>query len=306
MFTIVKPGTNFDFMSKKILFLSISGIFIIFSFILIFTKGFVYGIDFTGGVEVQVKFENKEIRTANVRTAMKEVRTGDIQVQKFGDSENNEYLIRLEGAEDELDDLTKKIELTLAEKFEKESFEIRRVDMVGPKVGHELRRDGLFSVLYALLGILIYVAFRFDYKFSPGAVLALIHDVIITLGFFSLVGHQITLSTVAALLTIVGYSLNDTIVIYDRIRETMGKLKGTVLSGVINKAVNETLSRTILTTLTTLLVVIMLLIFGGSVISDFALALLVGMIAGTYSTVFIASPALLYMEKIWGGSRKNA
>jgi preprotein translocase subunit SecF len=229
---------------------------------------------------------------------MKGLVKGDLQVQSFGDSSFHEFLIRVEGEEKELDKLTKSIQKTLEEKYGKDTHEIRRIDIVGPKVGSELRRDGFYSIIYALVGILIYIAFRFDYKFSPGAVAALIHDVVITLGIFSLLQYQFTLSTIAALLTIIGYSLNDTIVVYDRIRETMGKLKGTVLESVINKALNETLSRTLLTSLTTLIVVAMLLIFGGSVIRDFAFALMIGVLVGTYSSIFIASPVLINMDRI--------
>jgi preprotein translocase subunit SecF len=174
--------------------------------------------------------------------------------------------------------------------------EVRRAEMVGPQVGKDLRKKGLMAILYAMIGILIYITWRFEFRFALGAIIALIHDVLITLGIFSLLGKEINLPTIAAFLAIIGYSLNDTIIVYDRIRENMGKLARESFVTVINRSINETLSRTIITSATTLLVVLALFIFGGGVIHDFAFALLVGIIVGTYSSIFVASPILISWE----------
>lgn len=293
---IIKPNTNFDFMGTKYVWLTISGILVLASIVLLLTRGLNFGIDFTGGIEMQVSFTDHTVDSQAVRELVKNIKSDDIQVQKFGDVEHNEYLIRVKGTEETLNNMSREIEKALAAKYAEGQYEIRKLDMVGPRVGEELKMSGVYALVWALIGILIYVAIRFDYKFSPGAIVALIHDILITVGFFSLIQYQFTLSTVAALLTVVGYSVNDTIVIYDRIRENFGKLKGTPLSNIINKSVNETLSRTILTTLVTMLAVGALLFLGGATLRDFSLALTVGMISGVYSTIFIASPIMLFMD----------
>ena len=296
MFTIIKNNTNFDFMGTKYVWLGISSALILLSIILFFTKGLNYGIDFTGGIELQVKFNDPKINSETVRSIMETVASGDVQVQQFGDNVNNEYLIRVKGTEKNLTVISKDIETKLAEKFSKDQYEVRRVDVVGPKVGEELKLSGVYALIWSLLGIMVYVAIRFEFKYAPGAVISLIHDVIITVGFFALIQYQFTLSTVAALLTIIGYSINDTIVIYDRIRENAPKMKGTPFATIINRSVNETLSRTILTTAATLLAVVALLVLGGGSIRDFSLALTVGIVTGVYSTVFIASPMALFID----------
>jgi len=295
MFTLIKPHTNFDFMGKRHIWAGISVILVIASFVLFFTKGLNYGVDFRGGIEINVRFNDPKVSSAEIRELMKQIEAGDVQVQQFGgDSKVNEFLIRVEGSETQLNAITKDIQAKLEAKYSKDAYEVRKIDIVGPKVGKELKLSGIYSLLYAMIGIFIYIAIRFDYRFAPGAVIATIHDIIITVAVFSLTGTQFTLSTVAAILTIAGYSVNDTVVIYDRIRETFGKQKGTPLEKVINTAVNETLSRTILTSAVTMLVVIMLLIFGGSTLWDFSLALTVGIIVGTYSSIFVASPIVLW------------
>jgi preprotein translocase subunit SecF len=298
MFTIIKTKTNFDFMGTRFIWIGLSTVLILTSVVLFFTRGLNYGVDFTGGIEMNIAFNDTSVDSQRLRAAMKEVKADDLQVQKFSDSKYNEYLIRVKGADNSLGQLTKDIEFKLEERFGKGSYEVRKVDIVGPRVGKELKLSGIYALIYAMLGIFIYVAVRFDYKFSAGAIIALIHDPIIIIGVFSITQYQFTLTTVAALLAVIGYSVNDTIVIFDRIRETMERQKGTSFYNIINTAVNETLSRTILTTFVTMLVVVMLLVFGGSTLWDFSLALLVGMIAGVYSTVFIASPVVLYLEDL--------
>ena len=302
MFTLIKPHTNFDFMGKRHFWAIASIVLVLASFALLFTKGLNYGVDFRGGIEINVRFNDPKISSAEIRELMKQVEAGDVQVQQFsGDSKANEFLIRVEGSEKNLNTITKDIQAKLEAKYAKDTYEIRKIDIVGPKVGRELKLGGIYSLLYAMLGIFIYIAIRFDYRFAPGAVIATLHDIIITVAVFSLTGTQFTLSTVAAILTIAGYSVNDTVVIYDRIRETFVKQKGTPLEKVINIAVNETLSRTIISSLVTMLVVVMLLIFGGTTLWDFSLALAVGIVVGTYSSIFVASTAVLwtgnFMEK---------
>jgi len=295
MFTLIKPHTNFNFMGRRNLWAIISSIAILASFVLFFTKGLNYGVDFRGGIEINVRFNDPKVSSSEIRDLMKQVEAGDVQVQQFGgDSKVNEFLIRVEGSETQLNTITKSIQEKLEAKYSKDAYEIRKIDIVGPKVGKELKLSGIYSLLYAMIGIFIYIAIRFDYKFAPGAVIATLHDIIITVAVFSLTGTQFTLSTVAAVLTIAGYSVNDTVVIYDRIRETFTKQKGTPLEKVINTAVNETLSRTIISSAVTMLVVVMLLIFGGSTLWDFSLALAVGIVVGTYSSIFVASPVVLW------------
>jgi len=191
--------------------------------------------------------------------------------------------------------LTPHVSEVLSQGIGPDTFEILRLDSVGPKVGDQLKQKGILAILYALIGILIYIAFRFNMQFAPGAVVALIHDISITVGIFALFRIEFTIPTIAALLTIVGYSLNDTIVVYDRIRENLSKTKVKTLSQVVNESINQTLSRTILTSTTTLFVVAALILFGGGIIFDFALALLIGVLVGTYSSVFVAAPVMIYI-----------
>ncbi|NOZ88250.1 MAG: protein translocase subunit SecF [Deltaproteobacteria bacterium] len=213
------------------------------------------------------------------------------QVFRMGKKEKQEFRVVFQG-------LAKQIEQGLEKKFGQGNVKVIRVDAVGAKVGKKLRNDGILAILYALIGILIYIGLRFDLKFAPGAVICLMHDVLITVGLFSLLNKEFTLSIIAALLTIVGYSLNDTIVVFDRIRENMAKLRGSSLPDITNKSINETLSRTLLTSLTTLITVAALFVYGGGIIHDFAFAMLVGVIVGTYSSIFVASPIMLYLNKM--------
>lgn len=287
----IKPGVNIDFVSKRKIFISISLAIIIIGLISItMKKGLKYGIDFAGGTIIQVKF-NKPVTINDLRKVVKKAR-----IQNFGDS-GNEFLIRYSLTKADTEQLQQNLKKKLTETFGKNSFEIRRVEMVGPKIGKDLRRKGAIAILISLIGILIYVTLRFEFRFALGAVIALFHDVLITLGIFSILNKEFDLTVVAAFLTIVGYSLNDTIIVFDRIRENMKKFVKGNFPNIINKSINETLSRTILTSGTTLFVVLALFIFGGGVIHDFALALLIGIIVGTYSSIYIASPILLFFEK---------
>ncbi|WP_022851755.1 protein translocase subunit SecF [Limisalsivibrio acetivorans] len=295
MLEIVKQGTRIDFLSKAKIFFAVSGALLVISLGLIFSKGFNYGIDFAGGTVIQASFEN-EPNLDEIRGSLGKLNLGDVVIQNFGNE--TDVLIRVERSSKELEEVSREIKNTLETNFKSNPFKIVRVEQVGPQVGEELKTKAGYAVLYALVGVLLYIAFRFQLNFSLGAVLAIFHDVIITLGIFSLMGREINLPIIAALLTIVGYSLNDTIVVFDRIRENMRgeDAEKMNLKDLMNKSLNETLSRTVLTSLTTLVAVLSLYLFGGAVINGFAFALLIGVIVGTYSSIGIAS-AFVYTIK---------
>jgi len=293
----IKPGVNIDFIGKRKLFITISLIIIGIGIVSLLMKGGPkYGVDFAGGTIVQIKF-NKDINISKLRTVMNK----DVAIQSFGE-EGNEFLLRFPQTTVDTEALSNSIKTKLIKNFGQKSYQIRRIEMVGPKIGKDLRKKGILAIIVAMIGILIYISVRFEFRFAIGAIIALMHDVLITLGCFSLLNKEIDLTTLAAFLTIVGYSLNDTIIVYDRIRENMKKFVRGNFGNIINRSINETLSRTILTSGTTLFVVLALFIFGGGVIHDFALALLIGIIVGTYSSIYIASPVLLLLDK---GNKKN-
>lgn len=293
---LIKPGTNINFVGRMKLAFSLSLTVIAISILsIVFHGGLNMGIDFAGGTLVQLKFQ-KPTTVEQIRVALKPVNLQDSVIQSFG-FEENEFLVKTPLSTSELKGFSDTLEEALAKTFTKGDFEVRRVEMVGPKVGKDLREKGFLSILYAMVGILIYITWRFEFRYGVGAVIALIHDVLITVGIFSLLNLEFTLPIIAALLTIIGYSLNDTIVVFDRIRENRrANIRGD-LSGIINGSINQTLSRTLLTAGTTLLVVIALFFLGGAVIRDFAFALIVGIVVGTYSSIFIASPIVLAWEQ---------
>ncbi len=288
----IKPGINIDFVGKRKIFISISLLIIAIGIISLIVKGGPkYGVDFAGGTIVQIKF-NKNVQISQLRKVMSK----DVSIQSFGET-GDEFLLRFPQTSADTEALSNNIKTILIKNFGKKSYEIRRIEMVGPKIGKDLRKKGLLAIIVAIIGILIYISIRFEFRFALGAVIALVHDVLITLGLFSILNKEIDLTILAAFLTIVGYSLNDTIIVYDRIRENMKKYVKGNFGNIINKSINETLSRTILTSGTTLFVVLALFLFGGGVIHDFALALLIGIVVGTYSSIYIASPILLLLEK---------
>ena len=294
----IKPGINIDFVGKRKIFITISLLIIVIGIISLIVKGGPkYGVDFAGGTLTQIKFK-KNVTINQLRKSMGK----SVSIQNFGSE--NEYLLRFPQTSSDTSGLAKDISKKLTSAFGKGNFEIRRIEMVGPKIGKDLREKGLLSIIVALIGILIYISIRFEFRFAIGAIIALCHDVLITLGVFSLLNKEIDLTTLAAFLTIVGYSLNDTIIVYDRIRENMKKYVKGNFPNIINRSVNETLSRTILTSGTTLFVVFALFLFGGGVIHDFSFALLVGIIVGTYSSIYIASPVLILFEKKIKGKKK--
>jgi len=295
---LIKPGTRVNFVRYRFIAWTVSGVLILASILsLIIRGGPNYGIDFAGGILIQVQFP-QEVKTAQVRGSLMDKGYGQVVVQQFGNPKDHEFLVRVEKSEVELQVLQEKIEETLAETFGENSPKVRRTEIVGPKVGAELRRKGFLAVLYAIVGILLYVTWRFEFRFALGAILALVHDTLITVGVFSLLNKEIDLPIIAAILTIIGYSINDTIVVFDRIRENMRKIRRQSIEKVVDASINETLSRTLLTSLTTLIVVGSLFILGGAVIHNFAFALIIGILVGTYSSIFIASPVVILWEKL--------
>jgi len=298
----IKPDIDINFVGRKGLALVLSAILIgATAFSILAHGGLRYGVDFEGGTLVQVKFSGA-VTIGDIKDALYAVDLEEGVVQRFGEAGENEYLIRLKQSEGSLEGMTKKIKEELDQRFSSQGLtvEVRRSEMVGPKVGKELRQKGVKSIVFAIFFLLIYITVRFHFKFALGAVLALIHDVTITVGILSITNTEFTLPIVAALLTIVGYSINDTIVVYDRIREFLRRFRREGLEAVINKSVNATLSRTLLTSVTTLLVVIALFILGGGVIHDFAFTLMIGIIIGTYSSVFVASPVVIFWDRLAG------
>ena len=343
---LIKPDININFISKRKIAFSISLAMILVSIAsLLIHKGPQYGIDFAGGTLIQVKFSTPESLN-DIKSGLASIDLDKSSVQQFGDQSNNEYLIRTDMSVMTNQGFSSKVQKAL-EASTGDEVNIRRVEMVGPQVGKDLREKALFAMFYALLFITIYISGRFEFKwvlsgvmagalmgavyllsvfnvsvpyliaaalivtlvlfwflelkYAMGAIVALVHDVTITVGIFSILGKEFTLPIIAALLTIIGYSLNDTIIIFDRIRENLRKHHKSSLEIIINRSVNETLSRTILTSCTTLVVVVALFVLGGGIIHDFAFAMLIGVVVGTYSSVYVASPILL----AWQGRGKK-
>jgi len=343
---LIKPDININFISKRKIAFSISLAMILVSIAsLLIHKGPQYGIDFAGGTLIQVKFSTPESLN-DIKSGLASIDLDKSSVQQFGDQSNNEYLIRTDMSVMTNQGFSSKVQKAL-EASTGDEVNIRRVEMVGPQVGKDLREKALFAMFYALLFITIYISGRFEFKwvlsgvmagalmgavyllsvfnvsvpyliaaalivtlvlfwflelkYAMGAIVALVHDVTITVGIFSILGKEFTLPIIAALLTIIGYSLNDTIIIFDRIRENLRKHHKSSLEIIINRSVNETLSRTILTSITTIVVVVALFVLGGGIIHDFAFAMLIGVVVGTYSSVYVASPILL----AWQGRGKK-
>ena len=281
--------TNIDFISKQKVTGLLSIVLIIAGIASLIMKGGpLLSIDFTGGTVAQIKFE-KPVELGQLRNTLSDYGFKGAEIVEFGSPDEVLIKTQFTGANSEI---SEKLTLALGK-----TFILRRVESVGPKIGKELQSDALKAIGLALLLILIYITFRFDRYYALGSVMALIHDVLITLGVFSLLDYEINLSIIAAFLTIVGYSLNDTIVVFDRIRENIPKFMKKTLNDVVNISLNETLNRTVVTSLTTMVVVVILFIWGGKVINLFAFALIVGIFIGTYSSLFVASPVMVYFEK---------
>lgn len=346
----IKPDINIDFMGRRKLFLAISAALIIISLLAVMVRGLNYGIDFAGGMLVQVKFE-KPVTSDQIRESMAKIGLNDATVQRFGTDEDNEFLIRSQAEGFSLDNISEKVVGALKEATGDENITERRGETVGPKAGKDLREKALLALFFSLLLMGVYISGRFEAKwalagvmalvlgvtafglqlaltsmgltgdlvmilmitavlvvtflacvflrlrYATGAVVSTAHDAIVTMGIYCLLGREFNLSTVAALLTIIGFSVNDTIIIYDRIRENLRKGMRLSFVEVINRSINQTLSRTIITSGTLFIVVVILFVFGGGVIEDFALTMLIGVIVATYSSIYIASPIVLLVPE---------
>jgi preprotein translocase subunit SecF len=298
MLELIRPGTNFDFVGYRFYAVTASIIVILIGTVSLAVRGVNYGIDFAGGTLVHVKFQ-QPASINDIRAALESISAKDVTVQDFGGSGGgNEFIVRMLESDPELKrGLTQQITNALTERFKgKSEFEVLRVETVGPRVGKDLRRRAVLAVLAATVVMGAYIAIRFEPRFGIGAAVALLHDVMVAVGALSLAGMEFDLTTVAALLTIVGYSVNDTVIVSDRIRENMRKNRREPLASVMNRSINETLSRTILTGGTVFLVILALFFLGGEIIHGFAFTLLVGVIVGTYSSIYIASPIVLYLD----------
>ena len=266
-------------------------LFIISIFFLTF-KGLNYGVDFKGGTLIELRSDNTNYKTEDIRGAFNKLNLDDLSVKKFG--ADGDYVIKFKRSDLNEPDFIKNLKNDLDNYLEDYSF--RRVENVGPKVSAELLQDGVTAIAIALAAMLIYIWFRFEWQFSIGAIVAIFHDVIITLGIFSLLSLEINLSIVAAVLTIVGYSMNDTVVIFDRVRENLKKYADIKIFDLTNLSINETLSRTLITSVTTLLALLSIFFFGGEILKGFSFAMILGVILGTYSSIFIANPVLVYFK----------
>ena len=295
-FRLVADNTNVPFLSFRKIAYAVSGALALLTIVLLPTKGLNFGIDFKGGTMIEVRMPGDAADLATMRSTLNGLGLGEVALQEFGSP--TDVLIRVEQQDgDQKAQLAAvdQVKQSLAQTFG-EDVSYRRVEFVGPKVSTELFWAGAEAVLFALLAILAYIWFRFEWQFAVGSIVALVHDVMLTLGIFSLLGLEFNLATVAALLTIVGYSLNDTVVVFDRVRENLRKYKKMLLPDLLNRSLNDTLARTLMTSVTTLLALAALFIFGGPVIRDFTFALIWGVLIGTYSSIFIASPVLLHLN----------
>lgn len=301
---LIKEETHFDFLGKRTFSLALSGILVMAGIVGFFALGGLnYGIDFTGGTLVQVRLaETRNI--TEIREALGDSDIGGYSLQTFGDEEANEYLITLAetGKAGELASESPGVRVQKALEKRFPSLTVRRVESVGPKVGEELKLAAFQAIVFSLVAIVIYVWLRFQWRYSIGALIALFHDVLIVMAAFMFTGKEISLPVVAAVLTVAGYSINDTIVIFDRMRENLRRFQKKAPFDSINESINQTLSRTILTSTTTLFVVLALFLFGGEIINDFAFALLIGVAVGTYSSIFIAAP-MVYNLLQWAPAK---
>lgn len=293
---------RFDFVGKSGIFGAISVILTVASLIYLAVADLNYGIDFRGGTEIQMKFANK-VAIEDVRKTVENMDIGDVSVQDLG---NNDFVLRFQGkagktdkeTNEMLNDSIAKVRANIDTQFGDSKPEIERVDTVGPQVGAELKRNGLLATFYCLLAILIYVGLRFEYNYAPGAVVCLFHDAVVTLAIFNLVGKEINVAIVAAIMTLIGLSLNDTIVVFDRMREISGKFAHKHFGFVINKSINEMLIRTLITSGTTLVSSACLWYFTDGTVEDIAFAITIGVLLGTYSSVYVAAPFVLLMDKL--------
>ena len=288
IFTVPKD-IKFSNFYKKLNILSI--VLIIFSIFILFFKGLNLGVDFKGGTLIELRVENSTVNISEIRQSFMKMNLGDVTVKKFG--KENDYLAKIEINRSNDKDFIKSINKQLSSDIGSEII-FRRVENVGPKVSNELLKAGLLAITLSLAAMLFYIWIRFEWQFSLGAIIALVHDVTITVGIFSILSYEINLSIVAAVLTIVGYSMNDTVVIFDRVRENLKKYSKLSIAEISDTSTNQTLSRTLITSVTTLLALFSIFIFGGAILKGFSFAMIIGVIVGTYSSIFVATPILNY------------
>lgn len=293
---LFKQTPNFPFVKNRHLFLIFSGLIVGGSLFLLFTRGLNYGTDFLGGVKLQYQFP-KAVSEEEVRSLLANLSLGEASVVRYGNVDEKRLVIKFSKPSQDTTLLSQIVTPELTRAFGQEGLILEKEETVGPKVGQELRRKGTLAVLFSLFCMLIYIGFRFDFHFAPGALIALFHDVIVTLGFFALLQLEFNLTILAAVLTIVGYSINDTIIVFDRIREHARLISSDTIEEVVNNSINETLSRTLITSATVFFVVMVLYFFGGATIKDFAFAFMIGVITGTYSTFSIACPIYIGMYR---------
>ena len=287
----INKNIKFSNFYKKLNFFSL--IFIILSLIILFTKGLNLGVDFKGGTLIEVRTENTTSNIKDIRKSLLRMNLGDVTVKNFG--EKSDYLIRIEATNNSDENFINSVKEQLNKDLGYD-VNFRRVENVGPKVSNELLQAGLLAISLSLAAMLFYIWIRFEWQFSIGAIIALVHDVIITMGIFSILSYEINLSIVAAVLTIVGYSMNDTVVIFDRIRENLRKYSKISITEIANISTNETLSRTLVTSVTTLLALFSIYIFGGAILKGFSFAMIIGVVVGTFSSIFVAAPILKYTK----------
>lgn len=300
-FNLIPANIDIRFMNKRVLFFAFSALLMVASFTLVATQGLKFGIDFKGGILIEVRMPQAADISA-MRTDLNGLGMGEVELQEFG--EVTDVLIRIPrqpGEEAAQQAAVDKVKAQLGA-----GVEYRRTEFVGPKVSEELLSDGVMAVSFAILAILVYIWFRFEWQFGLGAVIALVHDVISTIGIFALIQHEFNLATVAAVLTIAGYSINDTVVVYDRVRENLRKYKKMPLDELLDLSINRTLSRTIMTSVTTLLALVALYFLGAEVIKDFSFAMIWGVLIGTYSSICLAVPVLMYVKVGRPGSKVEA
>ena len=285
----ISKEIKFSHFYKKMNILSLILIFL--SLFIILFKGLNLGVDFKGGTLIEIRTDNSNIKISEIRQSFLKMNLGDVTVKKFGKA--NDYLVKIEMTESNNENFIKSINDKLSSDLGSD-INFRRVENVGPKVSKELLKAGLLAISLSLIAMLFYIWIRFEWQFSLGAIIALMHDVIITVGIFSFLSYEVNLSIVAAVLTIVGYSMNDTVVIFDRIRENLKKYSKIPISEISNTSTNQTLSRTLITSITTLLALFSIYIFGGAILKGFSFAMIIGVIIGTYSSIFVATPILNY------------
>ena len=295
MLRLISDNTSIKFIKLKLVSFSISAILSVASILAVIFIGLNLGIDFKGGILLEVR-TSSNISIAKIRNEISNLNIGEVSIQEFG--QDSDYLIRVErqeGSDSAQQIAVEAIKASLNKAFSKD-IEYRRLEYVGPTVSKDLVSDGVMAIIFAIIAMLAYIWFRFELPFALGAIVALVHDITLTMGLFAILGLEFNLATVAAILLIIGYSMNDTVVVYDRIRENLRKFKKMNLNDLLDKSINETLSRTINTTVTTILALGALYLFGGQIIADFAFAMLWGIVVGTYSSIFIASTILVYVN----------